>query len=402
MRDTLTDDLLPIATSSSTDAYLYVYGSAGTCSTHEDNIKEFGKWKIVPRVMTDASNRNLETTLFGVKYPSPVLLAPIGVQGIVHPDGEVASSGAAGKLGVPYIMSTASTRSIEAVAKANGPNGHRWYQLYWPRHDDVTISLLNRIKASGFSTLVITLDTMLLGWRPHDIQTSYLPFLQGVGCHIGFTDPAFMARHGEEPLPLDSHPEFPYDPDKVDERILSGDAKAQRTAELGQAWITEVTSGWFRTWQHLPFIRQHWDGPVVLKGVLCAEDAELAIDHGVDGIVVSNHGGRQVDGSVSTLYALHAIMQSQKVRDAQAAGKFTVLMDSGIRTGSDVIKAIALGADAVLYGRPYMYALTLAGEEGVEHQIKSLLADTETSLGLSGFSNLEEIRGKWEKVLVKD
>ncbi|EPT00268.1 hypothetical protein FOMPIDRAFT_1023862 [Fomitopsis schrenkii] len=384
------------------DAFLYVYGSAGTCSTHEDNIAEFRRWKIIPRMMTDASNRNLETTLFGVKYPSPVLLAPIGVQGIVHPDGETASSAAAGQLGVPYIMSTASTRSIEAVAQANGPNGHRWYQLYWPRHDDVTISLLNRIKASGFTALVITLDTMLLGWRPHDIQTSYLPFLQGVGCHIGFTDPVFMKRHGEEPFPLDSNPEFPYDPDQIDASIGAGDARVKRTAELGMEWITEVTSGWFRTWEHLPFIRKHWDGPVILKGIMCAEDAELAINHGVDGIVVSNHGGRQVDGSLSTLYALHQIMQSQKVREAQAAGKFTVLVDSGIRTGSDVIKAIALGADAVLYGRPFMYALTLGGQQGVEHQLKALLADTETSLGLSGYSNLEEVRGKWEKVLVRD
>lgn len=169
---------------------------------------------------------------------------------------------------VPMVTdgtSSTGTQTCEAPSCIVSPGTRR------PRHDDVTISLLNRIKASGFTALVITLDTMLLGWRPHDIQTSYLPFLQGVGCHIGFTDPVFMKRHGEEPFPLDSHPEFPYDPKQIDASIEAGDARVKRTAELGTEWITEVTSGWFRTWEHLPFIRKHWDGPVILKGIMCAE-----------------------------------------------------------------------------------------------------------------------------------
>ncbi|PCH40398.1 oxidoreductase [Wolfiporia cocos MD-104 SS10] len=383
------------------EAFLYVFGSAGTCSTHDHNISEFNRWKIIPRMLRDVTHRNVETTLFGVKYSSPLLLAPIGVQGIVHPDGETATAAAAAKVGVPYIMSTASTRSIEAIAEANG-DGQRWYQLYWPAHDEVTLSLLSRIKKAGFSALVVTLDTMLLGWRPHDIETAYLPFFHGVGVHVGLTDPAFMARFGLAPYPADNVPSWPYVPARQDELIRNGDEDATQRAFLGKEWIREVTSGVFKTWDQLAFLKQHWEGPLILKGIMCAEDAELAIDYGVDGIVVSNHGGRQVDGSLSTLYALYMIMQSPKVREAQASGRLTVLIDSGIRTGSDIIKAIALGAQGVLYGRPFMYALTVGGQEGVETQLRSILADFDVSLGLSGFKNLSEIYHKADKILVRD
>ncbi|CCM03736.1 uncharacterized protein FIBRA_05882 [Fibroporia radiculosa] len=382
------------------EAFLYVFGSAGTCSTHDYNRNDFHKYKIIPRMLRDATHRTLETTLFGVQYPSPLLLAPIGVQGIVHPDGELATSGAAAKVGIPYIMSTASTRSIEAVAQASG-SGPRWYQLYWPKSNELTLSVLSRVKKAGFSALVITLDTMLLGWRPHDIDTAYLPFLHGVGTQVGFTDPVFMAQFGKDAYPVDHAPQWPYDPAHLDERIRQGDETAKEHAFLGERWIGEVASGVFRPWEDLAFLKQNWDGPIILKGIMCPEDAELAIDHGVDGIVVSNHGGRQVDGSISTLYALDKIMQSPKVREAQASGRFTILFDSGIRTGSDVIKAIALGAQAVLYGRPFMYALALGGQDGVESQIRAILADVHVTLGLSGFKNLDEIRGK-AGVLARD
>ncbi|OCH87326.1 FMN-dependent alpha-hydroxy acid dehydrogenase [Obba rivulosa] len=382
------------------DAFYYVFGSAGTCSTNAANRRQFEKWGIIPRMLRDVTDRSIETTIFGVKYASPVLLAPIGVQGIVHGDAELASAAAAAKLGVPFIMSTASTRSIEAVGKASG-SGPRWYQLYWPRTPEVTLSILSRAKASGFSTLVITLDTMSLGWRPHDIDTAYLPFFHGVGAQIGFTDPVFMGLHNLAPLAHDDVPEFPYDPEKIDRLITAGDKTAKLRSQLGEQWIGQVTSGTFRTWEDLKFIQDNWDGEIVLKGIQNVQDAELAVDYGINGIVVSNHGGRQVDGAIASLYALEQICKSPKVREAQASGQLTVLFDSGIRTGSDIFKALALGAQAVLYARPYMYGLAVAGQAGVENVVQSLLADFEITLGLSGYRSVSEIQGKGQEVLAR-
>ncbi|CAL1713661.1 unnamed protein product [Somion occarium] len=382
------------------NAFMYSFGGAGTNSTHAANLAEFKKWKIIPRMLRNVTERNLETTIFGEKLNSPLFVAPIGVQGIVHPDGECGTARAATKIGVPFIMSSASSRSIEAVAGASG-SGHRWYQLYWPRSDDVTVSLLSRAKASGFTTLVVTLDTQILGWRPHDIDYSYLPFAHGVGCQIGFTDPVFMARFGQQPASHDDHPEFPYDYKKIDAAIVAGDQDAILKSKIATAWIGETTSGYFRSWEDLKFLRKHWDGPIVLKGIQAVQDAELAIEHGIDGIVVSNHGGRQIDGAIPSLYALRQICTNPKIKAAQESGTLAVLFDSGIRNGSDILKAIAIGAQAILLGRPYVYGLAVGGEAGVEQIIKSILADLEITLGLSGYKNLEEIRGKADEVLVR-
>ncbi|KAI0265625.1 FMN-dependent alpha-hydroxy acid dehydrogenase [Gloeopeniophorella convolvens] len=396
-------------------AYMYTFGSAGTSGTYRNNLEDIERWRIIPRMLRDATNRNLDTTLFGVRLKSPILIAPVGVQGILHKDGELATASAAGKVGVPLIMSTASSRSIEAVAKANG-DGHRWYQLYWPRSNDVTLSILGRAKAAGFTALVVTLDTFLLGWRPHDLDTSYLPFMAGVGIQTGTSDPVFMKCTGVEVRP-DERPAFPLDTDDFRKRIAAGDEAATLAFKLGVAWLQETNSGLFRSWEDLKFLRDNWDGPIVLKGVQTAEDAHLAMDAKMDGIVVSNHGGRQVDGGIGTFSALEKITASSRVRSAQEEGTFTVLFDSGIRTGSDVIKAIAMGAQAVLskyilgprdgvalmiidaVGRPFMYGLAVAGEDGVEEVLRGLLADTEISLGLSGYKGLSEIWGKREAVL---
>jgi len=204
------------------------------------------------------------------------------------------------------------------------------------------------------------------------------------------------------PYPENDRPDWPYVPSRTDELIAAGDENAKERASLGSHWIGETTSGSFRSWEELAFLKQHWDGPLIIKGIMRPQDAELAIDYGVDGIVVSNHGGRQVDGSISSLYALSQIMKSPKVRAAQASGQLTILFDSGIRTGSDIIKAVALGAQGVLYGRPFMYALALKGQEGVKSQLKAILADLEVTLGLSGHSSLDEIRGKADEILVRD
>ncbi|OBZ71201.1 putative lactate 2-monooxygenase PB1A11.03 [Grifola frondosa] len=382
------------------DAFSYVFCNAGTSATYHNNRKEFDKWKIVPRMLRDTTVRSIETSLFGVKYPAPLMLAPIGVQGIVHAEAELASAAAVGKLGLPFIMSSAATRSIEAVAKANG-TGPRWYQLYWPSNDDITRSILSRIKASGFSALVVTLDCMMLGWRPRDIDAAYLPFFHSVGAQIGLTDPVFMARHRLEPISPEEVPAFPYDPAHLDALLQQGDEKTMQLVRLGADWIAQTNAGQFRSWEDLKFLREQWEGPLILKGILSVEDAELAIDAGVDGIVVSNHGGRQVDGAVPSLYALQKICQSAKVKQAQASGKFTVLVDSGVRTGSDMFKAIVLGAQGVLLGRPFIYGLAIAGQAGVENVVKSILAEFEITLGLCGYKNLEEIHGRGEEIMVR-
>ncbi|KAI9066013.1 FMN-dependent alpha-hydroxy acid dehydrogenase [Trametes sanguinea] len=382
------------------DAFLYVFGNAGTGESFHDNRKELSKWKVIPRQLRDATHRSIETTIFGQKYSSPLFLAPVGVQGIVHRDAELATAAAARELGVPMILSTAASRSIEAVAQANG-TGQRWFQLYWPLIPEVTLSLMKRAKDNGYTALVVTLDTMTLGWRPHDIDTAYLPFYHAVGAQVGLTDPVFMKRFGLEPVAHDDVPDFPYDPAKFDELLRQGDKKATALCRIGVEWVRQVAEGVYRTWDQLAFIRQHWDGPLILKGVLSVEDAQLAINAGVDGIVVSNHGGRQIDGSIPALWALEKICQAPRVKEAQLNGRFTVLYDSGIRSGTDIFRAIALGAQGVLLGRPYIYGLIVGDQAGVETVVKSILAEFEITLGLCGYKSIAEIWGRASEIMVK-
>ncbi|KAF8635988.1 hypothetical protein AX15_000151 [Amanita polypyramis BW_CC] len=380
-------------------SFHYAYGSAGCNSTTRNNLRAFEKYAIIPHMLVDANKRSFEVTLFGVKYPSPILMAPIGVQGICHPEADLAPARAGRNLGIPFIASTASSRSLEEIAKVNG-DGFRWFQLYWPHSDDVTLSLLKRAETNGYSVLVVTLDTQAIGWRPHDLETSYLPFADGVGSQIGTSDPVFMARYGLQPM-LEDHPEFPYDPAKVGRLHAEGDEKMLQASRLGVDWLKEFGSGIFRPWEDLKILRDNWKGPLVLKGIQCRQDAERALEHGVDGIVVSNHGGRQVEGAIPSLYALVDIMKSVKVREAQQSGKFTIIFDSGIRTGSDIVKAIALGAQAVFLGRPWLYGLMAAGQAGVEQVLEHTMSDLDSCLSLSGYKSVAEIQGKGEEVVIK-
>jgi lactate 2-monooxygenase len=309
-------------------------------------------------MLTDATKRDLSTTVLCTSMPAPVLLAPVGVQSIVHPDGELATARAAAALGVPMVLSTASSHSLEEVAESNG-DGSRWFQLYWPNDNEVAISFLQRAKAAGYTTLVLTLDTWTLAWRPMDLDQAYLPFIRGIGTAIPFSDPAFRAG-------LEKSPE-----------------EDQTSAIL--RWIPMLT-GTDRRWDQLPFLREHWDGPIVLKGIQHVDDARRACDAGMDGIVVSNHGGRQVDGAVGALDMLPEIV-------AAVGDRMTVLFDSGVRTGADIVKALSLGAQAVLIGRPYVYGLALGGEDGVRHAVRGLLADFELTLGLSGHRTPGELDG---------
>lgn len=372
----------------------YVYGSASSGRTYAANLAAFDRYRLKPRMLVDATRRNLSVEILGQKLSSPIIAAPVGVQNIMHKDAEEATARACKNLRIPMVLSSAATRSIEQVASAN-EDGQRWYQLYWPAPQDeaITISLLNRAKANGYKVLVVTLDTFLLGWRPTDLDTAYLPFLWGNGCQIGFSDPAFNHRFEQE-LANDTRSTS----EKLSEAwgiikapgTIHGTLKVLshlRIIQKAQAWLKMLNSGTYREWAHLEILRKHWDGPIVLKGIQRVEDAHKAIEYGMDGIIVSNHGGRQLDGAVASLDALAAIGADEKVKQSN----LTVMFDGGIRTGSDVLKALALGAKAVLVGRPYIYGMALQGQAGVEHVFRCILADFDNALANLGKTSVSEL-----------
>jgi lactate 2-monooxygenase len=333
----------------------FVWGGAGAGETMRANLEAFGRWRIVPRMLRDVSERDLRTTVLGTEMPAPVLLAPVGVQTILHPDGETGSARAAGKLGVPVVASTAADRSMEEVAEAAG-DGPRWFQLYWPKDDAITESLVRRAEQAGYSALVVTLDSMLLGWRPADLSRAYLPFLKGTGIAQFTSDPVFRAGLAKPP----------------EEDVQAAVA----------AWVQVINR--IVTWDDIGSLRSITSLPILLKGILHPDDARLAREHGVDGVIVSNHGGRQVDGAVGALDALPPVAEA-------VGGDMPVLFDSGVRSGSDVVKALALGAQAVLVGRPYLWGLALDGEAGVETVLRMLLAELDLTLALSGCATSDEL-----------
>jgi lactate 2-monooxygenase len=339
------------------EAFGYVAGSAGLERTARANTDAFGRWQIVPRHLRGVTSRDLAADVCGTAMPAPVILAPIGVLGIVHPEAEVAVARAVASLGLTQTLSTVSSFSMEEVASAlapagDGPAGAGWFQLYWPSDRDVAASFVQRAEAAGYRALVVTLDTWQLAWRPRDLRQAYLPFLSALGMGNYFSDPAFRAL-------LDRAPEE--DPTAAVVRMLGmfGDASL--------------------TWDDLAWLRQATSLPILLKGICHPDDARAAVDAGVDGIIVSNHGGRQVDGAQPALDALPVVKA--------AAGDLPVVFDSGIRSGADVVKALALGASAAMLGRPYVWGLALGGEDGVRHVLRSVLADLELTLGLAGHAS---------------
>ncbi len=335
----------------------YVNGGAGTEDTMRANLDAFKARRIVPRMLRDVETRSLERTVLGTTMPAPLLVAPIGVQSIVHPDGELAVARAAATAGIPMIASTASSFTMEAIAEASGEGSPRWYQLYWPRGRELARSLVERAEAAGFTTIVVTLDTGLLAWRPRDLQQAYLPFLESVGIANYLSDPVFRST-------LEKTPEE--DP----------------MAAVGQ--FVGVFSNPAVTWADLAFLRECTSLPIVLKGILHADDAREAATRGVDGIIVSNHGGRQVDGAIGALDALPGVVDA-------VGGEVQVLFDSGIRSGADAFKALALGARAVCVGRPAMWGLAVGGEAGVKTVLDCLLAELDLTLALSGLSHVDQI-----------
>ena len=338
-------------------AFGYIAGGAGAEHTMRANTDAFARWRIRPRMLTGNETRDISVDVLGTRSPAPFLLAPIGVLSIAHKEAEVGVAKAAASSGIPMLLSSAATHSIEQVAETNAP---RWFQLYWVNDREICESFVRRAEQAGYGAIVVTLDTLTLGWRPRDLRQAYLPFIRGEGCGQYFSDPVFLAKLDKPPA----------------EDMLTAAATMLATfPNLGL------------TWDDLDWLRSRTTLPILVKGVLTAEDAQLALDHGVDGIVVSNHGGRQVDGAIAALDAMI------EVRDALPDA--VVLMDGGIRSASDVLKAMALGADAVLLGRPYAYALAVGGQRGIEELIQNLMAEIDLNLALAGAHSIRDLDRSW-------
>jgi lactate 2-monooxygenase len=339
----------------SPEAFGYVAGGAGSEATLAANREALNRRRLMPRHLRGVVSRSLETELLGIRLPAPLLMAPIGAIGIVHDEGELGIAAAARATGVPFILSTVSSNPMEEVAAAAG-DVPRWFQLYWPRDPDLCRSLVQRAEAAGYRAIVLTIDTWQLAWRPRDLEHGFLPFLRGDGIANYLTDPVFRSQ-----LPV---------PPEEDLRPAIA------------RW-TEVFANPALTWADLPFLREATTLPILLKGIQHPDDARRALDAGVNGIVVSNHGGRQVDGAIGSLDALPEVVQV-------VSDRIPVLFDGGVRTGADALKAIALGARAVLIGRPYAYALGIGGSVALTAFLRGFLADLEITMGLCGLQRPSE------------
>jgi lactate 2-monooxygenase len=337
----------------------YIAGGAGAESTMRANREAFERRRIRPRMLAGNVERDLSVEVLGTPSPVPFFLAPVGVLSIAHADGELAPARAAAALGIPFILSSAASHSLEEIAEAMG-DALRWFQLYWVNDREICESFVSRAAAAGYGAIVVTLDTLTLGWRPRDLRNAYLPFLSGQGCAQFFNDPVFRSRLAKPP----------------EEDMLT--AAAMMLATFPNLRLT---------WEDLAWLRGQTKLPLLVKGVLTAEDARRALDAGVDGIAVSNHGGRQVDGAVAALDAL--------VEVREAVPDTPLLMDGGIRGGADVLKALALGADAVLVGRPYVYGLAVGGQDGVAAVLTQLAAETDLTLALMGGRSARDLDPTW-------
>jgi lactate 2-monooxygenase len=339
-------------------AFGYIAGGAGGETTMRANLEAFERRRLRPRMLAGNVERDLTVDVLGTSSAAPFLLAPVGVLSIAHAEAEVGAGRGAAATGVPFVLSSAATFTIEAVAEAMD-DAPRWFQLYWINDREVAASFVRRAEASGYSAIVVTLDTPALAWRPRDLRNAYLPFLRGEGCGQFFSDPVFCAK-------LEKPPE---------EDVLA--AAAMMLATFPNLGLT---------WDDLGWLREQTTLPLLVKGVLRRDDAERARERSIDGIIVSNHGGRQVDGAIASLDAL------VEVRDA-VGPDYPLLVDGGIRRGADVIKALALGADAVLIGRLYAFALAAGGSAGVEAVVRQLLAEVDLTLALCGASSVRELDG---------
>lgn len=336
--------------------YAYCAGGAGAEATMAANRAALDRHQIVPRMLRDVSRRDMTTTLLGRPLPAPLLLAPVGVLSLAHADADLAVARAAAAEGVPMVFSNQASVAMEKTAAAMD-DAPRWFQLYWSKSEELVESLVRRAEACGCGAIMVTLDTTMLGWRTRDLDLGYLPFLRGLGLAQYTSDPVFRAM-------LERPPE--------EDAVAAG------------ALFMRIFSNPAIDWDIVRRLRAMTRLPIVLKGVLHPDDARMALDHGVDGIVVSNHGGRQVDGSIGAADALAAIAPIVR-------GNAALLFDSGVRSGADLFKALALGADAAMIGRPAFYALAVAGEAGVRALLRNMIAEFDLTMGLAGCRSVGEI-----------
>ncbi|MEU7647812.1 alpha-hydroxy-acid oxidizing protein [Streptomyces huasconensis] len=334
----------------------YVAGGAGGERTQEANVRAFDRWGLIPRMFVGASRRDLSVELFGMTLPSPLFMAPVGVLGICAQDGrgDLATARAAARTGVPMIASTLSADPMESVAAELGETPGL-FQLYTPTDRALAESLVRRAEKSGFKAFVVTMDTWITGWRPRDLSTSNFPQLRG-HCLANYTsDPVFRAQ-------------LPADPERDPQSAV-------------MQWVQVFGNP--LTWDDLPWLRSLTSLPLIVKGLCHPEDVRRARDGGVDGIYCSNHGGRQADGGLPALDVLPAVVE--------AADGLPVLFDSGVRSGADIVKALALGATAVGVGRPYVYGLGMGGTDGVTHVLRSLLAEADLLMAVDGYPTLADL-----------
>jgi lactate 2-monooxygenase len=364
----------------SAEAFAYVAGGGGAEEKTRANRRAFQGVSIVPRTLRDVSERDTSVELLGRRLPAPFLLAPIGVLELAHRDADVAAASAAAALGLPAIFSSQASQPMEEVAAAMG-TAPRWFQLYWSTEDELVKSFVARAERCGCEAIVITLDTTLLGWRARDLDLGYLPFLRGRGIAQYTSDPVFQRLVRERGRVATAQR-----PTLAAVRTLLELRRNVRGLDPRAAvqTFTEIYSRPSLRWEDLVRIRDLTRLPVLLKGILHPDDARRAVEAGFDGIVVSNHGGRQLDGAIATLQALPPIVE-------EVAGRVPVLLDSGIRSGGDALKALAFGATAVLVGRPYVYGLAVGGEAGAREVLQNLLADFDLALGLSGCASLADV-----------
>jgi 4-hydroxymandelate oxidase len=332
------------------DVWDYLTGGSGAERTLAANRAAFDRWALRPRGLVDVSRCDLTTTLLGAGLAAPIGVAPMAYHRLADPEGEVATARAAGDAGALFVASLFASRSVEEIAAVS--HGPLWFQLYWLRERGVLRDLLRRTESAGYRAIVLTIDVPKVGRRLRDLRRSFTVPPDVIAANI---DPSVMAG--------------------THQRRAGVSAIEQHSREQ----IDPTAS-----WPDLSWLREQTSLPVVLKGVLTAEDARLAVDHGAGGIIVSNHGGRQLDGAVTGLDALPEVV-------AAVDGRCPVLVDGGVRTGVDILKALALGADAVLVGRPVLWGLAHAGADGARSVLDLLIAELEDAMALSGRPRLADI-----------
>jgi lactate 2-monooxygenase len=369
------------------EGFAYIAGGAGLESTMKANRAAFERVRIVPRMLRGAERRDLTVELFGRTLPAPLLLAPIGVLEMAHREADVAAARAAAAEGVPAIFSSQASRPMEECGAAMG-DAPRWFQLYMSTSDAVVRSFVARAERCGCEAIVITLDTTLLGWRLRDLDLAFLPFALGEGIAQYVADPEFQGQLDDAPAPEAGDVNLAalrslWRVSRAYPGSVWQNLRSPRPRQAAMTFVDTFTRPSLN-WDDVALVRDATRLPLLLKGILHPDDARRALDYGVDGIVVSNHGGRQVDGAIASLDALPAIVSA-------VGERVPVLLDSGIRGGADVFKALALGARAVLIGRPYCYGLAIAGEAGVREVIQNFLADLDLTLALTGHARLADI-----------